>query len=116
MIFDKGCSVYAIPGLKTQYQKNIEISDVIKIVSECLYIPVYEIMSRCRKKEIVTARHLIMYLCVYELSKSTAEIGRFFQMDHTSIIHACYNITNWMKNDENFLRTFRYVKTKIKEL
>lgn len=116
MIFNDGYSVYAFPGIKESTVRQIEIGDVITITSDYLSIPVSDIMSKCRKREIVTARHLCMFFARYKLSKPTAEIGRYFNVDHTSVLHACTNVSNWKETDENFYRAFKQIKTEIKRL
>lgn len=46
-----------------------------------------EMMSRRRKKHLVLARHICMYVAKYHTGKSYPEIGRRFNgMDHSTII------------------------------
>lgn len=116
MIFNDGYSVYAFPGIKESIVRQIEIGDVIKIVSDYFSIPISDILSRCRKQEFVTARHLVIYLAKTELSKTTISIAEYLKIDHTSVIHACSNVENWKETDESFYKAFIKIKSEIKAL
>ncbi len=74
---------------------------VIDAVSEYTGITKKEMINQCRKREYVYARHMAMYL-MYCLIPSTtiASIGKYFNRDHTSVLHAKAHISDIMYLDE----------------
>lgn len=117
MIFNDGYSVYAFQEVKQSVVRQIDIGDVIKIVSDYFSIPISDIMSKSHKREFVTARHTAIYLSKTEIYQTTVRIiSEYFNIDHTSVLHACHNVENWKETDENFYKAFIKIKTEIKIL
>ena len=74
--------------------KNIGINDVIKTVAEFFEISPAELISKCKKKEIVEPRQIAMYLLREMLNTSFPFIGeKLGNRDHTTVIHACEKIS-----------------------
>ena len=74
--------------------KNIGINDVIKTVAEFFEISPAELISKCKKKEIVEPRQIAMYLLREMLNASFPFIGeKLGNRDHTTVIHACEKIS-----------------------
>jgi len=51
-------------------------------------VPVWEMQGPLRDTHIKDARHEAMYLCRHEAHCSLTIIGRFFNRDHTTVLHA----------------------------
>ena len=51
-------------------------------------VPVSKIMSHSREKECTTVRQVCMVRFKEELNMSASAIGRFFDRDHTAVLHA----------------------------
>jgi chromosomal replication initiator protein len=79
--------------------------EVLRGVSEYFHIKTKILQGPMRKREIVTPRHLAMYLMRVDYKLPLTEIGVLFSgRDHTSIMHAVDKITNNLK-DSSSLRT-----------
>ena len=64
-------------------------ADVIKTVANHYHIKQTSLKGHSRVKNLVTARHICMFLMKKELSLPLIEIGRWFSgRDHTSVLHA----------------------------
>ena len=65
-------------------------------------IPLADLKSRSRSKDIVHARHVAMYLSRKKVHCTQQEIGQYFGgRDHTSVLHACEKTQeNIKKNSE----------------
>ena len=52
----------------------------------------YDLISPCRSRALVAARHVAMYLARRHTDRSYPEIGRRFGRDHSSVISAVRGI------------------------
>ncbi|MCS6821629.1 MAG: chromosomal replication initiator protein DnaA [Microscillaceae bacterium] len=73
----------------SQDSKRISIDDIQLIVSEHFNLTIQELKDKTRKKEIVTARQIAMYLAKKYTEFSLKSIGYHFGgRDHSTVIHA----------------------------
>lgn len=93
---------------------NITIETITKIVCEHLSVPENKIRDKTRKKEIVLARQIAMYLSK-ELTKSSLKtIGLHFGgRDHSTVIHACGSIEQSKLKDKSISDLVESIKNKI---
>jgi chromosomal replication initiator protein len=71
--------------------------------------------AKTRRKEIVLARQVAMYLSRKILEEPLKEIGsNFGGRDHTTVIHACQVIENIINRDHEFQGTLDQIKRSIK--
>ena len=92
-------------------QRNIAIKDVVKIVSEYYKIEEPSIYEKIRKKEIVKARQVIMYLLREDFNISYPLIGqKLGGKDHTTVIHSCIKIKADLKNDPQLLQELDQIR------
>ena len=81
-------------------KKNISIPEVVKLVSDFYNIDEQSIYEKTRRKEIVKARQMVMYLLREDFNVSYPLIGqKLGGKDHTTVIHSCTKIKNELKND-----------------
>ena len=81
------------------------IDSIIDDVSQRSGITKAKILSKNRRKEIVAARFACMYLLRKEAFLTLKAIGRLFDRDHTTAIHA-------VRTAENLLYTNDYLMLK----
>src|SRR5207237_574943 len=75
-------------------KKIITMDDIEEAVAERFHVKIADIRSRRRSKTLVHPRQIAMYLCRELTDSSFPEIGRHFGgKDHTTIIHACKQIS-----------------------
>jgi chromosomal replication initiator protein len=93
---------------------NFTIETITKIVCEHLGVAENKIRDKTRKKEIVLARQLAMYL-TKELTRSSLKtIGLHFGgRDHSTVIHACNSIEELKVNDSSLNNIIDELKNKI---
>jgi len=93
---------------------NITIETITKIVCEHLGVAENKIRDKTRKKEIVLARQLAMYLAKELTHSSLKTIGLHFGgRDHSTVIHACNSIEELKVNDSSFNNIIDELKNKI---
>lgn len=96
-------------------KKNIAIKDVVKIVSEHYKLDEASIYEKTRKKEIVKARQIVMYLLREDFNVSYPLIGqKLGGKDHTTVIHSCLKIKNDLKNDSQLLQELEQIRIMFK--
>ena len=72
------------------------------------------IMIRNRERPRVEARYIackVMYDSFRNISLS--EIGRFFKLNHATVLYGIKNVTNWIESDENMKRIYYAVMTEV---
>ena len=96
-------------------KKNIAIKDVVKIVSEHYKLEEESIYEKTRKKEIVRARQVVMYLLREDFNVSYPLIGqKLGGKDHTTVIHSCLKIKTDLKNDPRLLQELEQIRVMFK--
>lgn len=83
-------------------KKHMELTleAIQRAVGQAFDLDVEEITGDNRKKELVTARHVAMYLCRELTAYSLQAIGKAFGgRDHTTVVHACARVKSLMDED-----------------
>jgi chromosomal replication initiator protein len=94
--------------------KVITIEAVAKATSQYFKIPLVDLKSKSRNKNIARARHIAIYLSRKIIKATQQDIGRFFGgRDHTSIIHACNKIQEQVKVDAALSRDLIYIENNL---
>jgi chromosomal replication initiator protein len=94
--------------------KNINPKDIIKIVAEFFEISPAELVSKCKKKEIVEPRQIAMYLLREMIDASFPFIGeKLGKRDHTTVIHACGKISKEINQNPILNQKINLIKEMI---
>lgn len=78
---------------------GITIDSVFDVVSRKYSVSVESIKGKKRTKEISNARHTAIYILRNITNMSLTDIGRYFNMHHTSVMSACERISEEIKID-----------------
>ncbi len=96
-------------------KKNVSIKDVVKLVSDYYNLEESSIYEKTRRKEIVKARQVVMYLLREHFNVSYPLIGqKLGGKDHTTVIHSYLKIKNELKNDPQLLQEIEQIKIMFK--
>jgi chromosomal replication initiator protein len=96
-------------------KKNMAIKDVVKIVSEYYKLEESSVYEKTRKKEIVKARQVVMYLLREDFNVSYPLIGqKLGGKDHTTVIHSCLKIKMDLRNDPQLLQELEQIRIMFK--
>lgn len=94
--------------------KEISIDYIQKIISDYFDIPVDTINSKTRKREVVQARQLSMFLSKKYTKASLSTIGlNCGNKDHATVLHACRTINNLKDTDKQFKRYIDDIEKRI---
>jgi len=93
---------------------NINIETITKVVCDHLGVAENKIRDKTRKKEIVLARQLAMFLSKELTLSSLKTIGLHFGgRDHSTVIHACNAIEDYKTKDSSINRIIEELRDKI---
>lgn len=89
-------------------------AEIIKTVANHYHVKQISVKGTSRLKNLVTARHIAMYLLKKELSLPLVEIGRWFTArDHTSVLHAVKKIEKDLVFDEQLRQDISALQTTL---
>lgn len=86
----------------------------IKIKDSVESLTGQNIMKRNRERPRVEARYVackVMYDSFKKISLS--EIGRFFKLNHATVLYGIKNINNWMESDDNIKQIYYAAMTEV---
>jgi chromosomal replication initiator protein len=93
---------------------NINIESITKTVCDHLNVAENKIREKTRKKEVVQARQIAMYLSKEMTNSSLKTIGLHFGgRDHSTVVHACSSIENAKERDGTIKDLLRQLKNQI---
>jgi len=95
--------------------KDISIDYIQKLVCDYFEVPVEMVKSKTRKREIVQARQISMYLAKNHTKTSLKSIGSFFGgRDHSTVIYACQTVVDLIETDKKFRSYVQDIQKKLK--
>lgn len=89
--------------------------ELTRIVSEIFGVEYQKLFETTRKRAIVEARQVAMYVAVKEIKTiSLSKIGEYYHKDHATVIHAVKNVTNLCETEKLFREKVNQVIVKFK--
>ena len=96
--------------------KSITIDDIITTVCKHFGLENAAIHTKSRKREVVQARQIAMYLAKNHTDFSTAKIGTLIgNKDHATVLHACKTIKQLKEVDKSFRAEIDEIQTALKK-
>jgi chromosomal replication initiator protein len=96
-------------------KREISIDYIQKVVCNYFNIPVDQIQSKTRKREIVQARQVAMFFSKNLTKSSLATIGsQIGGKDHATVLHACKTVNNLIDTDKRFRLQIDEIEKKLK--
>ncbi len=102
-------------NLKRMPNKNsITAKSLISVIIEYYNISLKDIISACRKKNLVAPRQITMYLMREEMGSSYPVIGQEIGgRDHTTAMYACEKIEKQLEVDEVLRQDIEIIRQKL---
>ncbi len=99
----------------SQISKEITVEFIQKLVAEHFDVSVEKLQGKTRKRSIVIARQLSMYLAKNMTNQSLKAIGENFGgRDHSTVIYSCKAVSDLLDTDPFFKDTVDELEKKIK--
>jgi len=94
--------------------REVSIDYIQKTVCEYFDVPLDKLKEKTRKRAVVQARQLSMYLAKNFTKNSLKIIGKHFGgRDHSTVIHSCQAIQNLLDTDMDFKENVDDIQKKI---
>jgi chromosomal replication initiator protein len=94
--------------------KEVTIDTIQKMVCDYFELPYDKLLQKTRKREIVQARQITMYLSKIFTKNSLKTIGNHFGgRDHTTVIHSCQTVKDLMDTDNIFRESVLELQQKV---
>ncbi len=92
------------------------VEKIRDVVCEYYNLSVDAISTKSRKREVVQARQIAMYLSKQLTKNSLASIGfAIGQRDHATVLHACKIVNDQMDIDKNFRNSVKEIEELLKK-
>lgn len=96
-------------------KKNVAIKDIVTTIAEYYNIEEASIYEKTRRKEIVRARQVIMYILREDFSISYPLIGqKLGGKDHTTVIHSHLKIKKDLNTDPSLVQEIEKIRIMFK--
>ena len=103
-----------IKNFVQQINKEITVDFIKKLVAEHFNVPIEKLQGKTRKRSIVIARQLSMFLAKNLTNSSLKAIGdNFGGRDHSTVIHSCKAVQDLLDTDAIFKDTVYDLEKKI---
>lgn len=95
--------------------RELSVDYISKVVCDYFNLPVNQLQTKTRKREIVQARQLAMYFSKSLTKSSLASIGsQIGNKDHATVLHACKTVNNLIDTDKSFRHFVDEIERKLK--
>jgi len=97
--------------------EELSIEKIQREVANYFSININEMLGKSRKKKVVMARQIAMYLSRYLTDKSLNDISKAFKRkDHSTILNAIEKVEKNIEKNRKFKLTLEFLKEKIMSL
>lgn len=104
-----------VKNFVSHINEEITVDYIQKLVADHFSVPVEKLQGKTRKRSIVIARQLSMYLAKNLTDKSLKTIGdNFGGRDHSTVIYSCKTVQDLMETDIIFKDTVAELEKKIR--
>ncbi len=104
-----------VENFVTGMSKEITIENIKQLVSDHLKVSVEKIQGKTRKREVVMARQLSMYLAKHHTNSSLKAIGdNFGGRDHSTVIYSCKTVEDLIDTDPLVKDALHELEKKVK--
>ncbi len=111
---DLNLAKVVVESFVKEVNKEITIDNIKQLVSEHFKISMEKLHGKTRKREVVIARQLSMYLAKNHTNNSLKTIGdQFGGRDHSTVIYSCRTVQDLMDTDILFKDTVYELEKKV---
>ena len=94
--------------------KATTIEDVMREVAPFYHVSVDDVLGESRRKEIVLARSVVMYIAKHDLKMTFERIGELMGGRlHSTVMHSCTKIEKILKKDEHLKRDINGLRLEL---
>jgi len=107
--------------IKLHTDKRLGLTDIVKIISFETGISIESMKIKTRKREVVEARQIAMWMLKRHTKLNLAAIGEYFEndhehvFDHATVLHAIRTVNNLRESNKDFREKFEKVKLAVEK-
>ena len=95
--------------------REVTVESILELVCEYFDVPTELVKGQTRKRHVVVARQISMYLAKQHTDSSLKKIGSHFgNRDHSTVIYSCRTVRDLMDTDDAFLDSVNEVNKRVK--
>ena len=95
-------------------RKTVTMESIANVVATYFKVPLADLKSKSRLKQIVEARQIAIYLSKKKLTSSTLnDIAQFYKKDHTSIIHSIKQVSKKVQSNSTMIANMKAIEKKF---
>lgn len=95
--------------------REITVESILELVCDHFDVSADLVRGQTRKRHVVVARQISMYLAKEHTDCSLKKIGSHFgNRDHSTVIYSCRTVRDLMDTDDTFLQSVNDVNKKVK--
>lgn len=114
---DLDLAQHIVKGVVRNETKPITIDTIINTVCKHYGLENSAIHTKSRKREVVQARQVAMYLAKNHTDLSTSKIGKFIgNKDHATVLHACKTVKGQLEVDKSFNSDIKEIESLLKKV
>ena len=100
--------------LEIQETEELSIEKIQKEVANYFGVKLSEMLGNSRRKKVLMARQIAMYLARYLTDKSLNEISKAFKKkDHTTVLNAIEKVEKNMEKDRKYKLTVEFLRDRL---
>jgi len=82
--------------MTTGEQKSM--AEIVAAVAERFRLDPNDLADPSRRRKVAWPRHIAMWLCLLDGTRSSPQVGRQFNRDHTSALYARNTVDRWISD------------------
>ncbi len=93
----------------------LTVDDIVEKVCSHFHVSPEEVNGKCRKRNLVEARQVSMYLAQKHTKLTASRIGKLVAgRDHSTVIHSCEKVEERLKMDDAFCQVITKIENSFK--
>ncbi|MBN2023623.1 MAG: ATP-binding protein [Pirellulales bacterium] len=99
---------------RKQQQSQVDLREIAAVTARCFGLTVTQLRSRTRRREVVTARGVAMYLARQLTNENLERIGDYFGgRDHTTVLHGCRKTETLLQTEPSVQQAVVHLRCKL---
>jgi chromosomal replication initiator protein len=93
--------------------QKLKMEDIQQLSAKVYQLNVEDLLGKSRKKRVVKARNLAIYLCRHYLQKNLRELARSFRRTHSTILHSLECVERDLKTSPKFAAELEQLEKRL---
>lgn len=94
-------------------RQRLTMEDIQQLTGKCYQLQVADLLGKSRRKKVVKARNLAIYLCRTYLQKNIKELARSFRRTHSTILHSLECVDRDLKASPAFAAELAFLEQQL---